>query len=182
MKKLLSLLCLTLLAACIDVEDFGAYWDKTTLDPALAGHWKKPALVKEDAQHKGQADELRFTEKNGAYEVAAWHKGEKTDDPLYPVKSLDAGPYHFIASGPKNGDIVRYKIEKGVLKIYVPKHQPMLDYIRDNYQEAENIGNDDSEGETVKIKVFDDEVFDILSNVPDSDAYWAYETEYRKVP
>ena len=39
LAALASVVCLP--ASCNSVEDFGSYWDKGTIDPALAGIWSR---------------------------------------------------------------------------------------------------------------------------------------------
>jgi len=45
MKRFIACLAVVVIqTACLDVENFGAYWDKGFEDPALEGSWKKIGL------------------------------------------------------------------------------------------------------------------------------------------
>jgi hypothetical protein len=39
-RHFLPIIAFLLLSSCTEVEDFGAYWGKGVVDPALAGTWK----------------------------------------------------------------------------------------------------------------------------------------------
>lgn len=99
MKKTLFIFAALLpLASCIDVDDFGAYWDKTGMDKRLAGGWKEVADSSQTREHGLDVGHvIRFVNKNGAYEMSS-HTDEKTagDEPIYPIKTLKVESYEFL--------------------------------------------------------------------------------------
>src|ERR1700722_17096362 len=100
MIKLLIAVAFLMLTSCIDVDDFGTYWDKTTIDPALAGDWLRVPVSEHDAEKDFPAGQVwHFILKDGAYEIQTHLDGKQDDDPAYPVKTLALGPYLFLAFG-----------------------------------------------------------------------------------
>jgi hypothetical protein len=197
MRKLLVFCAVALLAACINVDDFGDYWDKTTVDPALAGRWQTKS---ETDQNEAADQHWVFALRDNAYEVQTSIRGQTDDDgPIYPVKTLTVGPYLFLANGPSQGTIVRYKMGNNSVTFYVLNPKPAWAFIQANYPNQQNIyrdsdeGDDDQEGDIVddeseknapdaaadadeaplRIKVFDDQVYQILSKIPDTGVYWS---------
>jgi hypothetical protein len=189
MKKALILCCALLLASCIDVDDYGDYWSKMTVDPALAGRWVKMSEIEDD---KTTGREFTFTAKDDAYEVQSYKDGAADEDgPLYPVKTLDAGPYKFLASGPEKGKIVRYVVKGNMSTWYVLRGSAAWAFIRKNYPDQHSFYRGDPENpnnpnvapdEPVSIKQFNDETFAILSAMPDGELYWDPDTRLKKMP
>ena len=58
-----------ILAACTEVVDFGVYWDRGTLDPALAGRWKKIGLPGEPINSIPGSDLVVFTNSGTSYSL-----------------------------------------------------------------------------------------------------------------
>jgi len=189
MKKGLVFCCILLLASCIDVDDYGDYWGKTIVDPALAGHWAK---MSEDEDGKTTGQEYTFIVKNGAYEVQSYKDGQAdSDGPMYPVKTLNVGRYRFLASGPQTGKIIRYEIANDTAAWYVLNPKSAWAFIRKNYPDQQGFYRGDPDNpdasnipadEPVSIKLFDDEVFAILSAIPDNEIYWDPDTQLKKIP
>jgi len=166
-----------MLASCIDVEDFAATWSKTFLDPDLAGHWRKISQVPEDARHQ-----WFFNERHGAYEVQLFTDNRADDDgPMYPVKSLAVGPYLFLANGPQKGLMIRYKVVDGDVLWYKLDFRKTWAIIQEKYPDQKNIYQDSAADGAVKIKTFDDEVFRIISTIPDDDVFWHLDTALRRI-
>jgi len=55
------LVSVLLLCSCTSVENFGAYWDKGFIDPALEGSWKKIGIPGEKLSDTPGAYQLLFT-------------------------------------------------------------------------------------------------------------------------
>jgi hypothetical protein len=182
MKKLFMVFAVLVLAACIDVDDFGTTWDKTSLDPALQGEWARIPAPGEDIGLSFPAGEkIRFVVKNGAYELRSYVEGEKDKKPDYPVKTLTTGPYRFLAFGPKEGSIIKYTITDGVMTVYRLDFFRAWNFIQQNYPGVKNIVREDSDEAPIKIKYFDDEVYKILSNIPNEEIYWYPANAYKKI-
>jgi hypothetical protein len=187
MKRLVVACIALLLVSCIQVDDFGDYWDKATVDPSLVGRWNR---VSDANEAKTTGDSWTFTVKNGAYEVQTYVKGKPDDDgPIAPVKSLTVGPYMFLAKGPEQGTILRYKVSGDTVTFYVLDPEAAWAYIQKNFPGESSFYRGDPEddpndpeniGDPVKIKTFNDETAKILSSIPDTDHYWDPDTRVRK--
>lgn len=184
MKTLLVLLATLMLAACIDVDDFGDYWNKATLDPDLKGDWVRlPEPDKPATLEQKTVQEWRFTEKNGAYEVQSHAEGQQDEAPMYPVKTLAVGRYRFVAANPEKGDktILRYKITGDTIAFMVLNDSAAWSFIDKNYPNPKNIVSGSEGRPALKIKMFDDEVYKILSNIPDMKDYWRVDTRLERM-
>src|SRR5262249_51303549 len=152
----------------------GPVWKKTSIDTHFAGRWHR-VDVKIGGTPDATNQEWLFTEKRGAYEVKTFHNGKPDDDgPLYPVKMLVVGPYHFVAGGPKKGTILRYEVKEDAIVFYTPEFGKIWDFIQEHYPDAKDIYREKSNDndQPFKIKVFDRQVFEILSKIPNDDSYW----------
>lgn len=188
MKKSLILSFVLLLTSCIDVDDYGDYWDKTTVDPALAGRWVK---LSEDDQTTPTAQGYAFTLKDNAYSVQSWKGGKPSeDDPMYPVKTLDLGRYKFAASGPERGTILRYAVLGDTSTWYVINPSLAWDFIAQNFPDQTEIYRDDPDpsdtaannrDRPLRIKIFDDDTAKMLDAIPDNQLFWDPDTKLKKV-
>jgi hypothetical protein len=155
---ILLLVCLT---SCFPVEDFGSYWNRAGIDARLSGVWRRPDAAQ---------GFIKFVQKNGAYEI---QRDGKAEQPGYPIKTLNVGNYQFLLAGPKKGFLLRYKLEAGQLRLCWPLGANVAEFIAAKHPHPRNISLDAGPGPHVSITVFDDEVFDTLAHVPDTEAYWA---------
>ena len=141
------------------------------IDPALAGDWVRVHAPGESADEVKLAGQTwHFAVKGGAYEIQTHIEGQDDEEPGWPVKSLAAGRYHYLAIGPKQGTIVRYTIINGRFTGYRLNFDPAWEFIRENYPHAENFVR--TEGGPVKITAMDKTVLKILSAFPDTKEYW----------
>jgi hypothetical protein len=123
-----------LLSSCINVENFGAYWDKGTIDTALAGDWKKIRVPGEELGSTPGPELLRF-EKAGTFyrflsinpitkdlrlDVAEQRK--KDNDDRMRVRTLKIGTRSFMMEHQDNdkaeGILQRYEIHGDVMSEY----------------------------------------------------------------
>lgn len=180
LQKLLLICIAFLLTSCIQVDDFGNYWDKAELDPAIAGHWK----TKMEADEHGIMgnDEINYFVQGAAYQEFDYQcKMEKqgkrceASAPSYPIKTLIIGHYHFIAS---KGEMTRYIATKSTLKAYDVNIEAVWAFLENHYPHMKNLTREEvgaGVGErtyTLKIKVLDDDVAEMLANIPDNKTYW----------
>jgi len=181
------LFAVLLLTSCIDVDDYGAMWEKTTVDPALQGRWAK---ISEDNPNKTTGQEWTFTLKDGAYEIQGYAHGQTDNDPLYPAKTLKIGPYLFLGNGPDKGTIVRYEVDRDISMWFVIKPQPAWAFIAKNFPSQEVIYRDDpdeseskqaNDDRPLRISYFDDETAKILASIPDTEAFWDPDTRLKKI-
>jgi ABC-type transport system substrate-binding protein len=175
MKKLLLTIVVLMLTSCIDVDDFGTTWDKTILDPALAGDWLRVPSSEHDAESNFPAGQVwHFTLKDGAYQVQTHLDGKEDDEPAYPVKTLALGRYLFLALGPKHGSIVRYEIsDNDTFTAYGLDFVTAWEYIKKKYPFSDNIVRSNVKDAPVKIKRLDDTTAHILAELPDDTRFWS---------
>jgi hypothetical protein len=170
--------------ACINVEDFGAYWDRAGTDRALAGTWRQVSVSPEQtrAQGYGIGNTMRLSVKADAYEMVVRDaEGKQTDAPLYPVKTLDVGRYHFLLTGRTKGIMERYSISGRTLLVCQESGPEMVEFLQARYPDARSVHKNEAEGDYLVIDTFDDEAFKILSNIPAQEKYWVCDQKWRRV-
>ncbi|MDX2028845.1 MAG: hypothetical protein SFW62_09460 [Alphaproteobacteria bacterium] len=182
MRKLLTFSLILLLAACIDVDDFGAYWAKASLDPALRGDW----LTVKNEKGDDAPQKWRFIEKQGAYKAQPYSMdGQKENGEEYPVKTFTVGPYKFFMRGQTDklgGYLLRYQITDGKLVVYMLNDSAMEKFMNKNYPNRRNIYMGESWGKPeLKIKKFDGDVYKILAAIPDDETYWHGEVKLARI-
>jgi len=198
-KHILPVVAFLILSSCTPVEDFGAYWDKGVLDPALEGRWQKIGIPGEPIDSIPGADQLLFVKNGLSY---SWQginpidttlsadqaeQRKKDNDAPLDVRTLKIGNSVFImARGPagtQTGNLERYEIQGDLLLEYTIDNGTAVDLLEEKYPTARNIHKNKSEGSYVVIDTFDDEVFQILSAMSgDAATYWQLECRYRKIP
>jgi hypothetical protein len=187
MRKFLLVVATLPLFSCFPVEDFGAYWDKAGADKRLAGSWE---MSKADLLRLGKGDApplamgfgrtVRFVERGGAFEMSV-----EDGQTVYPVKTLSVGRYQFFATGPEKtrGRIQRYRVGGRMLEFCTyPDPSVVEEFVKTHYPNAVNMKKNTGDGDYMEIVLFDDEVFKILSNIPDTKAYWVCDVKYQRVP
>src|SRR5262245_30884617 len=126
MKRfVLSLVALLAFSACTPVEDFGVYWDKGLVDPALAGSWKKLGLPGANPSDIPGPDRWRFTRDGSVYALRAINPIDPTAAPeeiaqqkadnerATSARSLRIGKHMFLMQtfpGEREGQIERYEV------------------------------------------------------------------------
>jgi hypothetical protein len=195
-RHFLPIIAFLLLSSCTEVEDFGAYWGKGFIDPALAGTWKKIGVPGRRLNDAPGADRLLFVKNGLSYSLQASNPIDRTlpddvaaqrkkdNDVRIAVRTLKIGSHLFFmerpAEGQQGGMIDRYEIKGNILRQYALNNDPALDLLETKHPTARNIMKNTGEGRYVVIKTFDDEVFRILSEISDDTAYWDLECQYRK--
>lgn len=183
MKKILVCLTLLCLTACIPVDDFGSFWDKGTVDAALAGTWKN------DHAQKGAPVQARVKIQKGVYIIRSLSKKDAKDKPLF-AKTLTAGRYTFFmaasdAQGKTERDLVRYKVANGTLTEYALDVKPVEKWLGWRHPQAKNFEavacKPNCMFEEVRVRVLTDDVIRILSEIPDTAEYWKPMDAWRKV-
>lgn len=171
-------------AACIHVEDFGAYWDKAGTDWASAGTWKQVSASPDQTRAHGYGigNTMHLSVKAGVYEMVV-HDAEDTqpDEPVYPIKTLDVGRYHFLLTGRTKGLMQRYSISGRTLLVCQQFGPGMVEFLEARYPDARSVHRNRDEGEYLVIDTFDDEAFTIVSNIPDEDKYWVCDEKWVRV-
>ena len=198
-KHILPVLAFLVLSSCTPVEDFGAYWDKGFLDPALEGSWQKIGIPGEPIDSIPGADQLLFVKNGVSYSWQSINpidstlsddqaeRRKKDNDARLDLRTLKIGSSVFIMSrgpaGTKTGILERYEIQGDLLLEYSLDNGAGVDLLEGKYPTARNIHKNRSEGSYVVIDTFDDEVFRILSEMSaDAATYWQLECRYQKIP
>jgi hypothetical protein len=199
-RHILPVVALLLLSSCTEVSDFGAYWGKGFVDPALQGTWKKIGTPGQNLDATPGPDQLLFVKEGLSYslrsinpidttlsdDVAAQRK--KDNEFRLAVRTLKIGKHLFFMErgqepapdGTQNGILVRYEIKCRILREYFVENGAAVDLMETKHPGAKNIGKNTGEGRYIVIRTFDDEVFHILSEISDDSAYWDLECQYRK--
>ena len=198
-KQILPVVAFLVLTSCTPVGDFGAYWDKGVVDPALEGRWQKIGIPGEPIDSIPGSDQLLFVKNGQSYfwqginPIASTLSAEqaerrkKDNEARLDVRTLKIGNSVFIMSrgpaGDQTGIIERYEIQGDLLLEYTIDNGTAVDLLEAKYPTARNIHKNKSEGSYVVIDTFDDEVFQILSEMSaDAAMYWQLECRYQKVP
>ncbi len=148
----------------MDVDNFGEYWDKGTLDPYLTGEW---ALAR-------NKDEVRITVSS---DKQVYHIEYNTQE-RYIAKTLKMGNYTFMMlketkyKDKISGVLVRYAIKDHNIVVYEFDHAALAEFLKNKYPETEVFYSTPGKGSDITMRLFNDETFKILSDIPDTDRYW----------
>ena len=208
MRNLFLFLAVLLLSSCIPVDDFGTYWKKGTVDPALLGTWVAITSPARDADDRKEARTVRVADKKegmqvinkgGTYQIDSLDEQERRKKNYIPVsaRALVAGRYTFLMVIDREVNqkgrititrgLIRYKLEGGMFWEYSLADEPMGSFLREKYRRAKNIkkpGCKDKELKCafgyVRIGTLDDEVLKILAEIPDTKEFWTDAGTYRR--
>jgi len=191
----LTICAVLVMSSCTPVDDFGLYWDKGFVDPALEGSWKKIRPAGEDPDAVLGPDLWRFTRSGATYSLQGINPVDETagpninaqqeaDNEATIVRTLRIGKSLFMMQrdpASPEGTIVRYEVRRGVLNEYSIENGAGVAFVNAKYPTAKNITQNTGEGEYVVIGTFDDEVFRALSEIADNPRYWFIIRSYKKV-
>ena len=190
------LVALLILAACTEVADFGAYWDRGTLDPALAGRWKKIGLPGEPINSIPGPDLVVFTKSGTSYSLQVTNP---VDDPAlnpdaraqrvrdnnvrFEAKTLRIGGRNFlmvrVGDGSGRGAIERYEIKGNVLEEWWLLPAAAKEWLEAKHPNVQGIKP--FLGSFVTIEKLDDEVVGILAETLNDRSLWILSCQYRKL-
>jgi len=196
MKRLCVCVAATLaMVSCIPVDDFGTYWDKGIVDPALEGTWKNIGLPGSTPQERLGARELRFTRTGSFYSVnmvgidpsmapEVLERVRRRNARAGIARTLRLGKRRLLMErsreAPYDGILTSYEIRGRTLSEYWFLGVEAVEFLETKHPGAKNIHKNDGEGEFVVIDTFDDEVFRILSEIADDSMYWVLTARYEK--
>lgn len=197
-RVILAVVAACTVSSCTTVDNFGAYWDKGIVDPALEGTWKKVGLPGENIDSIPGADTRRFTRDGTAYLAQELNpidpaapldlraRQQADDDRQSAVRTLRIGNTLLMMvrspDGKGRGMITRYDIHGTTLREYWIENSRALAFLAMRPVEAKNIRRNVGEGAYVVIGTFDDEVFQVLSEWSANPRYWRLNCEYQKMP
>jgi hypothetical protein len=198
MKRFIACLAAVVIqTACLGVDNFGAYWDKGFVDPALEGSWKKAGRIGQPINDTPGPDMWRFTKNGTSYSLQAINpidpssspdeiaQAQADNDTRIPSRSLRVGESLLLMqfeSGPNGqGWMERYEVEGDTLREYWIENSTAVDYVLDRRPTPRNITKNTGEGGYVVIHTFDDEVFQVLGELGDKARYWRLNCEYKKI-
>lgn len=160
-KTILFIACIAL-ASCINVKDFGIYWEKGIVDTQLVGAWQPETDVSSDCiMFTQEKNYLRFT----------------TEDRIEPsVRTLPIGRHSFMMMlrGGKSGELYKYSINKGALEMYQLNKDKKDEFLQ-KYATPNIVIDDDT---TVTINKLDKPTFDLLQTIANDSSYWLLLTRY----
>ena len=123
---------------------------------------------------------MHVVAKGDAYEITFYEDGKTlTGDTFYPVKTLVAGPHRLLAAGPKKGGILLYRLRGRTLEFCNSFGPVMLGFVQKHYPEAASIRR---QGQDLTIALFDEEVFAILSKLPENEDFGICVSKFERVP
>ena len=163
MHRLWPCLAAVLVSSCIQVADFGTYWDRGVIDPALDGTWRKVEGMVHDGDPGPLPAAWTFRKSGANYAVRAMSPGAqgRVDSRQFTARSLRVGPALFLMlrdpEGRSPGLIERYEVDGATLRAYrLDKNAAAID-------------------------VFDDGAFRMLAKAADDPMAWRSHGEYRKL-
>ena len=173
--RLLLVPLLLPLTSCIPVDDFGSYWDRTSLDPQLRGKWKRIAASPDQTREHGYpiGDISELVEKDGAFELINDQSSRPILDaenrPVWPVKTLTTGHHRWLVLGREHAWVVEYQFDGGYLDVCPLNDSDMAEFIRKRYPGAPNLKTSSGIGLSVKITIFDATAFALLRDYSGAD-------------
>lgn len=178
-RAIFLVLTMFLLASCdnIQVKDFGPYWNRGTIDPALLGWWETHIdkdLIK-----------IRVMNRSATYQIDPLDKkGWEHPEDSQRARTLQVGQYIFMMIKRQDRSdhwipvaLYRYKIEGDELHIYILNTKSMRTLLAKKYPKEKNItagckGNCFAK-DTISVNRLDDSAYRILSNIPDTKEFWS---------
>jgi len=195
----LPVVALLVLTSCTEVKDFGEYWARGFVDPALGGTWRKIGLPDEPTGGAPGPDVLVFANNDGgSYLLQSINpipaglppdvarQTELDNEVRLAARTLKIGAATFLMVRPQDGDagdgtIERYEVDGSTLVEYRMNDDAVLDLLAAEYPDAQNIKKNLGEGRYVVIDRFDDEVFQVLSRMAGAPKYWEPASRYKRM-
>ena len=194
-RILVPVVALAILAACTEVMDFGTYWNRGTVDPALAGRWKKIALPGEPIDDSIPASDLVVFTKSGTF--YSLQMINPVDPSLDPEARAERVKYNnerdeaktlrirnrnllMVRDDSGSGAIVRYEIKGNLLEEWILDPVAADEWLEAKHPKVAGIDRNSDMGSFVTIKKLDDEVFGILTEALNDQSLWILICRYRK--
>ncbi len=161
--SLTFLACLALIS-CIEVRDFGVYWDKGTVDPLLAGGW---------LPDNGDDSSCLLFEKNTSQYRLLVGEGEE----LY-TRSLTLGKHTFLMMrkpSETEGQIIKYAVTADVFQLYQLNANKKDEFTK-NFPDS---GVDVSNNGKAIVQKLDDKTAANIEKASDQPDYWTLLSTYK---
>jgi len=153
-----------LLVSCIVVHDFGEYWGKGYVDPALAGTWLD-----------GKGNSMTFLKDGDSYKVFY----SQRDEEIEAARTLKLGDATFLMVKEKkrniSGSLNLYAFVGGKLSFYVPNPDKKDDFIA-NYGNSGIRVNRNS----VEVEKLEPQIADVLLKITQEPKYWEISKTYAR--
>ncbi len=166
MQRILPfILCVFILASCVEVEDFGEYWNSKTEDLLLEGKWENLSTL-----------ELMTVSREGDHYRFSRNPERPQRDDIGKVLVL--GDHRFLMMRAHNGfqSLWKYSTNEKELIIYRNSKDKKNDFIS-NYQN-DNFRIDE---DRVVIHKLDKDTVDIIRKIASQEDYWEMSVKYRLV-
>ena len=194
---LAALLAFLTLSACTEVSDFGMYWDRGTLDPALAGRWKKIGLPGQPINSIPGVDIAEFSRASTVYSLKLTNP---VDDPAldpdaraqrvkdnavsFEARTLRLGGRNLLmvrgGEGSWRGEIERYDVKGDVLEEWWLYPAAVEEWLEAKHPTVPGITRHTDMGRFVTIEKLDDRVVGILAETLNDPSLWILSCQYRK--
>lgn len=138
------------------VENFGIYWDKGVVDPALEGNWQN-----------SDGECMQYIKANNHYAI----KNENITIKTLPLKNST----YMMMKEPKSHSLYKYTIDDNKLTLYGPNKNNKEEYLK-QYSNP-NIELDDY---TVTITTLDTSVIDLLGEIGNQPNFWKTQMIFTK--
>lgn len=162
MKRFAPLFCLALiliLAGCIAVRDFGAYWGAGTMDPQLEGKWEN--------MQKNTAG-VRFSNMNNMYKMEFVDR-DGTEPKV--ARTLKVGNNNFLMvkknEDDKNGDLIAYAIQGDQMAFFSPNRDRATEFVNTFPNSGYKVSRT-----SITIDVLDAKSFEVLQAIASDPKWW----------
>jgi len=186
-----------ILASCTEVADFGVYWARATLNPALAGRLKKIGLPVKPINSIPGSDLVVFTNAGASYSLQilnpvddpaldAEERAQRVNDNdvRFDAKTLRLDCRNFLmvraGDGSGRGAIERYEIKGNLLSEWWLYPAAAEEWLEARHPNVRGIKRHTDMGRYVTIETLGDEVVKILAEALKDQSLWILSCQYRK--
>lgn len=170
MKRTLPLFCLALiliLAGCIAVRDFGAYWGAGTIDPVIEGSW--------DNMQKDTAG-VRFTKMTSMYKMEFIDR-DGTEPKV--ARTLKIGNNTFLMvkkhADDKDGDLIAYALQGDQMAFFAPNRDRGAEFVNTFPDSGFKVART-----SITIPVLDAKSFAVLEQIASDPKWWSEMQRYKR--
>ena len=134
----------------------------------------------------------QVTDHNGTYYLDAFEKGLESPKDAMSARILHVGSYKFVMLKYRKTDdsfaMIRYQIKDRTLKTYTLSKEATRAFLKKNYPDIKNIEISTCAVKTcmydpgVSINNFDEKVYKVLTDIPDTEKFWTSSQQWQKMP
>ncbi len=180
MKTLVGLFVCLILASCIDVDDFGKFWEQGAVDPRLEGTWlTSDGSTTPDLKN----DKWELIRQDSFYVLKLLRKSESDEQQPQLLRSLSWREYTYLMIaevGKENGSLIRYTVEGSIVTVYSVDALAVQAWLEKRQPGVKNprvVKSDYFHG--LKVMLLDPSIMDTLSEMPQE--YWKVAGKFIKL-